>query len=128
MNKQARELVSVVRLFLCLQAVLLVGACASFSSEQGVENSWRDLPESALSPGVTTQADVAELLGPPSQIISLATGPAFYYLREQRRGQGFILILYNRVTQQTRYDRAVFFFDGRGVLTSYAIRDDIARE
>jgi len=107
---------------------LLLAGCAAFNTEQGVKNSWRDLPEATFRPGVTTQGEVAELLGPPSQILSLANGTAFYYLREQRRGRGFVLIIYNQGTQEIRYDRAVFFFDRNGVLTNYAIRNDISSD
>ena len=113
-------------LLLCLFTVLLLAGCAAFSSEEGVENSWRSLSAATFRPGITTQAEVAELLGPPSQIISLASGTAFYYLREERRGKGFILIVYNQGTQTIRYDRAVFFFDQDGILTNHAIRNDIA--
>ncbi len=103
----------------------LLGSCASYTSEQGVENSWGNRPEAAFQSGVTTQTEVADLLGPPSQIVSLANGSAFYYLRERSDGQAYILIIYNDVRQNVRYDRAVFFFDSNGLLTHHAIRDDI---
>jgi outer membrane protein assembly factor BamE (lipoprotein component of BamABCDE complex) len=126
MNRPTFRRGSATRLVFSLLAVLTIASCAAFSSEEGVENSWRDLPEATFRPGITTQAEVAELLGPPSQIISLASGTAFYYLREERRGRGFILIVYNQGTQTIRYDRAVFFFDRNGILTNHAMRNDIA--
>jgi hypothetical protein len=128
MNRPTFQRASATGLVFSLLAALLIGGCAAFSSEEGVENSWRDLPEATFRQGITTQAKVAELLGPPSQIISLASGTAFYYLREERRGRGFILIVYNQGTQEIRYDRAVFFFDRNGILTHHAIRNDIAPE
>jgi hypothetical protein len=109
MNRPTFQRASATGLVFSLLAALLIGGCAAFSSEEGVENSWRDLPEATFRQGITTQAKVAELLGPPSQIISLASGTAF-------------------CTQEIRYDRAVFFFDRNGILTHHAIRNDIAPE
>jgi hypothetical protein len=100
MNRPTFQRASATGLVFSLLAALLIGGCAAFSSEEGVENSWRDL----------------------------ASGTAFYYLREERRGRGFILIVYNQGTQEIRYDRAVFFFDRNGILTHHAIRNDIAPE
>ncbi|UCH72730.1 MAG: hypothetical protein JSU82_10095 [Rhodospirillales bacterium] len=125
MNRPKIQRGSAAGLIVFLCALLTIAGCAAFTSEEGVENRWRDLPEATFRPGVTTQADVAVLLGPPSQIISLASGTAFYYLREERKGSGFILIVYNQGTQTIRYDRAIFFFDESGILTNHAIRNDI---
>ena len=66
--------------------------------------------------------DVLALLGPPSQLISLGDETVLYYLFEHSEGEGLILLLYNRMEIETRYDRAVFFFDGNDVLTDYATR------
>ncbi len=41
-------------------------------------------------------------------------------LYERRAGTGLILIVYNRFDVDTRYDRAVFFFDGDDKLTEYS--------
>lgn len=128
MYKSACQLLCAARLIASLATALMLSGCAVFSSEQGVKNSWRDLPDGTFRPSITTQAEVVEFLGPPSQIISLASGTAFYYLREERRGQGFILIIYNQGTQEIRYDRAVFFFDNDGILTHHAIRNDITSD
>ena len=43
-----------------------------------------------------------------------------YYLFEQSEGEGMILIVYNRMRIDTRYDRAVFFFDENDVLKEYS--------
>jgi hypothetical protein len=45
---------------------------------------------------------------------------ALYYLFEHSDGEGIILIVYNRFRIDTRYDRAIFFFDENDVLTEYA--------
>ena len=102
-------------------AVLLAaGGCASFSTERGVETRWRAADAPVFKAGSTTQSDVMKALGPPSQIISLGDSSVFYYLREQGAGKGLILIIYNQVRYAAEYDRAIFFFDNRGVLAEYS--------
>lgn len=102
----------------------LVGACVSYQSQDGVENTWRALPEDRIELGATTQAQVLDWLGPPSQIIALDDKTVYYYLSQIRTGEAKVLILWNQSSEQTRYDRAVFFFDSDGLLTEYAIRDE----
>ena len=109
----------VCRLLLPLIA-LAVSGCASFGSVDGVENLWRDIPADAFEEGVTTQAEVLDLLGPPSQLISLQDQTVYYYLTEEASGHGRLFIVWNRVSAETRYDRAIFFFDAGGVLQEYA--------
>jgi len=96
----------------------LVG-CVSIGKQQGVTNKWRDPSLASFEKGVTTQTDVINLLGPPSQLISLKDQMVFYYLREVTRGKGIIFILYNIISTQVTYDRAIFFFDREGILTEY---------
>ncbi len=103
-----------------LGCAFLLAGCASWKGDAGVENVWRS---DALPPwvaGETTEAQVADALGPPSQIIGLERETVFYYLREQKKGKGVILLLWNWGEQKTRYDRAIFFFDEKGVLTKYS--------
>ena len=47
---------------------------------------------------------------------------AMYYLFEHSEGEGLILIVYNRMRIDTRYDRAIFFFDNNDVLTEFATK------
>lgn len=44
--------------------------------------------------GITTQTDVLEMLGPPSQLIKLDDQVVFYYLAQQNKGSGVILIVW----------------------------------
>jgi hypothetical protein len=108
----------------CLTAVMLallcLTGCARFKTQKGVEARWRAPETPTFLRGVTTDAEVLEALGPPSQIINLHNGPAFYYLKEQGDGKALILILYNTTDYQVSYDRAVFFFNQAGVLQEYA--------
>jgi hypothetical protein len=98
-----------------LGLLVLMAACSRTDSTAGVENLWRS-DAFQVTEGVTTEADVLEALGPPSQIINLENGTVFYYLREAFRSDRLLLIIYNKTKRTTRYDRAIFFFDRNGLL------------
>ena len=100
-------------------AAILTG-CASFGATDGVENLWRDVPVDRFEKGVTTQSEVLELLGPPSQLIGLEEQTVYYYLMQKTSGKGKIFILWNQVEADSKYDRAIFFFDLDGVLQEFA--------
>ena len=114
---------SVFGLAACLLAGLLAG-CAQYENKRGVEVNWQENVTSHFTPGQSTRKDVLATLGPPSQVISLEDESVLYYLFERSRGNGLILIVYNRMQIDTRYDRAVFFFDKNDVLTDFATRID----
>ena len=103
-----------------LGTFFLLAGCASWKGDAGVENVWRSSELPPWIAGETTEAQVAEALGPPSQIIGLEAETVFYYLREHKKGKGVILLLWNWSEQKTRYDRAIFFFDKQGVLTKHS--------
>lgn len=103
-----------------LVALLLLAGCASWESDKGVETIWRQPEHQQWSVGKTTDKDVINALGPPSQIIALEDQTVFYYMHEKNTGKAYIFILWNRSTQAVEYDRAVFFFDKQGVLLKYA--------
>jgi outer membrane protein assembly factor BamE (lipoprotein component of BamABCDE complex) len=105
-----------------LLSIGLLGGCAQFESNRGVEVNWQATVTEQLVSGQSTRRDVLEMLGPPSQVIALDGESALYYLFERSEGEGLILILYNRMHIDTRYDRAIFFFDKNDVLTEYATR------
>ncbi len=98
----------------------LLTGCVSFKSADGVDNVWREIPLESFQAGVTTQAEVLDQLGPPSQLISIDDGVVFYYLAEKGAGRGQILVVWNRREETTTYDRAIFFFDSDGVLQDAA--------
>ena len=100
----------------------LLGACAQFESKRGVEVNWQDTVTNELVNGTSTRKDVLTLLCPPSQVIALGGETALYYLFEHSEGEGLILIVYNRMRINTRYDRAIFFFDEHDTLTEFATR------
>jgi outer membrane protein assembly factor BamE (lipoprotein component of BamABCDE complex) len=113
---------------LALCAAVLLSGCASYGSVDGVNNLWRDVPIDAFEKGVTTQAHVLELLGPPSQLISLHDQTVYYYLTEEMSGQGKIFIVWNQASAKSQYDRAIFFFNMDGVLQEFAYsKEEITR-
>ena len=105
-------------------ATVLTG-CTSFGSTDGVENVWREIPVERFEKGVTTQAEVLELLGPPSQLIALNEQTVFYYLTEKTSGKGKIFIVYNQIDASSKYDRAIFFFDRDGTLQEFAYSKEV---
>ena len=114
------------RLLSCALTTLLclglLSACVQFKSKRGVEVAWQAVVVDKLIPGQSTRADVLDALGPPSQVIALDDETVLYYLFEKAEGEGMILILYNRIEVETRYDRAIFFFDKNDLLTDYSTR------
>jgi outer membrane protein assembly factor BamE (lipoprotein component of BamABCDE complex) len=108
-------------LLVLLLASLLPG-CAEYENRRGVEVTWQDTVTRSLAVGSSTRKDVLGILGPPSQVIALGDETVLYYLFEHSSGQAMVLIVYNRFDVDTRYDRAIFFFNEQDVLTDYATR------
>ena len=109
----------------CLGVVLLsMAGCANWDGYAGVDNKWRaeDVPQ--WTPGETTAADVAKYLGPPSQLIPLHDETVFYYMREGKDGSALMLLVWNTGTQVTEYDRAIFFFDKKGILKTFSYSNE----
>jgi hypothetical protein len=98
----------------------LLAGCASYSGDAGVENTWRSKTLPSWEAGVTTESDITDRLGPPSQVIGLEDETVYYYLRERKQGKGLILLVYNWGYQKTVYDRAIFFFDEDGRLIKHS--------
>ena len=111
-----------------LFGVILLAGCASYGAVDGVGNLWREVSVDEFEKGVTTQADVLDRLGPPSQLINLQNQTVFYYLTEEMSGQGKIFIIWNQVSAESKYDRAIFFFDTDGILQEFAYsKEEIGR-
>lgn len=102
-------------------ALLLLPGCAAYESRRGVEVRWEPDAVAGFARGETTRAEVMESLGPPSQVIALGDEQVLYYLFETSRGKGAILILYNWFRIDTRYDRAIFFFDANDRLRDFSV-------
>lgn len=109
-----------------LLGAVLLGAvgCANWDGYAGVDNTWRAEDAPQWVAGETTAAEVAKFLGPPSQLIPLHDETVFYYMREGKEGNALMLLVWNSGTQVTEYDRAIFFFDKKGVLKTYAYSNE----
>ncbi len=111
-----------------LLVLALLAGCVNYGSVDGVSNIWREVPVEQFQKGVTTQSDVLELLGPPSQMIALHDQTVFYYLAQKSKGRGKIFIVWNQAREENLYDRAIFFFDTGGVLKEVSYSEEaIAR-
>ena len=98
----------------------LLAGCVQYQDRRGVEVTWQDTVTTQLVRGSSSREQVLSILGPPSQVISLEDESVLYYLFEHSKGTGMILILYNRMEIDTRYERAIFFFDEQDILTDYS--------
>ena len=105
---------------LLVSGVFLSTGCANWDGYAGVANEWRSPDAPVWEPGVTTASDVTAVLGPPSQLIALHDETVFYYMREGKDGKSLLLIVWNTGSQETEYDRAMFFFDKKGILRKYS--------
>jgi hypothetical protein len=119
LNRAQTKTVHLVFSFLCL-CLLAPTGCVSKRGEMGVQNEWRNPALPTFEKGRTTQSDVMQALGPPSQVIGLQDQTLFYYLREQSNTKSMYLILYNQTRQKITYDRAIFFFNKQAVLTDFS--------
>ena len=104
--------------------VAFAAGCISGTDYKGVRNHWRDPDAPPFVVGETTQREILERLGPPSQVIGLEQFLVFYYLLEETDTSGFVLIIYNSTRKKISYDRAIFFFDHQGVLVEFATSDE----
>ena len=111
-------------ILITLLCTSLLPACVQYENKRGVDVAWQTTVTQQLVKSTSTRQDVLALLGPPSQLIALDDETVLYYLFEHSEGEGLILILYNRMRIDTRYDRAIFFFDENDVLTEYSTHID----
>ena len=107
--------------FVVFTALVLTG-CVQFEARRGIEVAWHDQVVNNLRAGESTRNDVLALLGPPSQVIALGKETVLYYLFEKTEGKAKIFILYNSVDIGTLYDRAIFFFNEKDVLSDYSTK------
>lgn len=108
-----------VKLFTGMLLIGLTG-CARYGGDNGVENRWRASDAPIWTVGETSEQDIADAFGPPSQLIHLGDETVYYYLREHRSGSGLVLFVYNWGYQKLTYDRAIFFFNETGKLTKFS--------
>ncbi len=96
-------------------------SCASLNSERGTENLWRAADAAQWVPGTTTEQDILNTLGPPSQLIALNDEVVYYYMLEKTKKRTMIFFFYNTTRQKVTYDRAMFIFDQAGALKKFSL-------
>ena len=106
---------------LALLCLIFVAGCSIGNRHDGVQNRWREVPPRAFKDGKTTEKQVLEILGPPSRVVPLNNRTVFYYLLEHDYRVGLNLVVYIQTDTKVRYDRAVFFFDDKGVLENHSL-------
>ena len=106
----------------CTVTLLLTLAigCSTKTYHKGVNNIWRDDSLPPFEKGRTTQSDIINLLGPPSQVIALNDQIIFYYMHERGKLNKYFLGIYNWSIEKIRFDRAIFFFDENGILAEHS--------
>lgn len=118
---------------ICVRTAVLVlcamaAGCASLNSERGTENLWREADAAQWQPGTTTEQDILDTLGPPSQLIALNDEVVYYYMLEKTKKRTMIFFVYNTVRQKVVYDRAMFIFDQAGVLKKFSLSPVVEEE
>jgi len=100
-----------------LAALLLLPLCSCFMSRSTVNVPLESAKIEQLHPGTTTAKEVVELLGAPNEVIQLGNRSAYRYDFTNRKTEGFTVILFTCLNEDTRADRAWLFFDSKDVLT-----------
>jgi len=98
-----------------LLVVLLAPGC--FLSRTYVNEPIDAAGVQRLQPGVTTAAQVVELLGAPAEVVQLGRRSAYRYEHDQQKTAGVFLLLVAFVNRDSQADRTWVFFDEKDVLT-----------
>ena len=100
-----------------LAALLLLTLSSCFMSRSMVNVPLVRAKFEELKPGTTTAREVVQLLGAPSEVIQLGSRSAYRYDFTNQKREGFTVILFTCLNEDTRADRAWLFFDAKDVLT-----------
>lgn len=98
-----------------LLALVLPAGC--LMSRERVNEPLDPVVLQSLEPGKSTGADVAALLGAPSEVVQLGRRSAWRYDFGLTKRAGLFLILLVLQNVDARSDRVWVFFDEAGVLT-----------
>jgi hypothetical protein len=119
----------VKRLLTLLFSILLLSACSISNRRDGVDNRWRKIPVRAFKNGMTRESEVLQNLGPPTRVIALKKRTVFYYLLEHDYSVGLNLIVFINRDTVVKYDRAVFFFNDKGILENHSFsKEDLSKD
>ena len=68
----------------CIIFIIFLSGYFTLSDQQGVDNLWRvEENLNNIQKDKTTQTEIIELFGPPSQIINIENSVIFYYLLQK---------------------------------------------
>lgn len=109
---------SLARSVAVLALALPLGGC--LMSREHVNEPLDPAKLEALQPGVSTGADVARVLGGPSEVVQLGRRSAWRYEYALTKRAGLFLLVLVLQNVDTRSDRVWVFFDEQGVLTHVA--------
>ncbi len=102
--------------------VLLALPLFSCAFARTVENTPLEAQAMAqLQPGTSTARDVVETLGAPTEVVQLGKRSAYRYDFTTTKRAVLVLILIDFFNQDSRSDRAWFFFDESDVLTHVGV-------
>jgi hypothetical protein len=116
----SRRIQSMIFLLALCTLPVTIG-CASLNSQRGTENLWRGADAAQWKIGETTDQDILNTLGPPSQLIALNDEVVYYYMLEKTKKRTMIFFIYNTTKQNVTYDRAMFIFDKAGGLQKFSL-------
>jgi outer membrane protein assembly factor BamE (lipoprotein component of BamABCDE complex) len=100
-----------------LAALLLLTLSSCFMSRSVTNVPLERAKLEQLHPGTTTAKEVVEILGAPTEVIQLGSRSAYRYDFTDMKREGFTVILFTCLNEDTRADRAWMFFDSKDVLT-----------
>jgi outer membrane protein assembly factor BamE (lipoprotein component of BamABCDE complex) len=116
------------RTILLLPVLLISSACVMGQTTTGTPIEAQQV--AGIEPGKTTRAEVAQLLGPPDEIVysnrehDKLFEQAYLYNRSRRRQAALFLILFSTFRSDTRFDEVAVFFDPNGVVEHLGSRLD----
>lgn len=108
-------MMAAMRSILLLLVVALLPAC--FASRTTTNRLLDPQKIAQLRPGVSTAAQVVELLGAPSEVVQLGRRSAYRYESSVRKEAGLFLLVLVLDGVDSHSDRVWVFFDEHDVLT-----------
>jgi len=107
---------------LLLALLLLAPACAFARTTNNAPLDPAALR--SLRPGVSTAADVVQVLGAPSDVVQLGKRSAYRYEFSSTKHTALFLLVLGFYNEDTRADRAWVFFDENLVLSHVGVTLD----
>lgn len=117
-----KEISMVRKIIVLLVICAFFAGCTMGYRNVGTPDKWQQI-KASLKIGVTTEANLLELLGPPSlmDVRHMKKQKVYYYWVERLKNKSIYLLVYNYWRVDIKYDRAMFVFDENGLLKYYGI-------